>query len=112
MAILGAFLVLERVREFAILETLGAGTRQTLAMPALESGAAVLGSFAFGLPSGLGVGMLTGRLPGVFFALMPPLPTLPWGGLALLAAAAAAFAIPPSLAAVPRICPATILHAP
>ena len=115
VAILGAFLVLERRREFAILQTLGAGTRQILTIPAIESGAVVLGSLAFGIPIGLGLGMLAVRVLGLFFALKPPLLTLPFGGLAALAAAviaASGAAIALSLASVNRIRPAAILRAP
>lgn len=65
VAVLGAFLVLERRREFAILQTLGAGTRQILTIPALESGTVMLGSLVFGIPISLGLGMLAVRVLGL-----------------------------------------------
>ena len=114
VAVLGAFLVLERRREFAILQTIGAETRQILTAPALESGAVVLGSLAFGIPIGLGLGMLAVQVLGLFFALKPPLLSVPLGGLAALAAfviAASCLAIGLSLASVNRIRPAAILRA-
>lgn len=115
VAVLGAFLVLERRREFAILRTIGAETRQILTAPALEGGAVVLASLFFGIPIGLGLGVLAVQVLGLFFALKPPLMTLPLGGLAALSAfviLASSLSIGLSLAAVTRIRPASILRAP
>ena len=115
VAVLGAFLVLERRREFAILHTIGADTRQILTGPAIEGAMVVLGSLILGIPLGLGLGMLAVQVLGLFFALKPPLLTVPAGGLialALFVIAAASLAIGAALAAATRIRPAIILRAP
>jgi putative ABC transport system permease protein len=82
VAVLGAFLVLERRREFAIMRATGASTRQILTGPSQEGAIAVLGSVAVGVPLGLGLGMLAVRVLGLFFNLPPPLVTVPLAGLA------------------------------
>ena len=115
VAVLGAFLVLERRREFAILQTIGAETRQILAAPAAEGGAVVLASLTFGIPIGIGLGMLAVKVLGLFFALKPPLLTLPLGGLAAMSAfviVTSGLSIGLSLLAVTRTRPASILRAP
>ena len=84
VGVLGAFLVLERRREFAVLRTLGATTRQTLIAPALEGALTAAGSLAIGVPLGLGLGMLAVRVLSLFFTLPPPLVTIPLGGIATL----------------------------
>jgi putative ABC transport system permease protein len=84
VGVLGAFLVLERRREFAVLRTVGAGTRQTLTGPALEGALAVGGSLAIGVPVGLGLGVLSVRVLGLFFTLPPPLARVPLLGIAAL----------------------------
>ena len=113
VAVLGAFLVLERRREFAILQTIGAETRQILTAPALEGATVVFASLIFGIPIGLGLAMLAVQVLGLFFALKPPLLTMPYGGLAALAAVVtlgSGLAIGLSLAAVTRVRPALILR--
>ena len=115
VSVLGAFLVLERRREFAILQTIGAETRRILAAPALEGGAVVLAALAFGIPIGTGLGMLAVKVLGLFFNLKPPLLTLPLGGLAAMSAfviVISGVAIGLSLFAVTRTRPASILRAP
>ena len=115
VAVLGAFLVLERRREFAILHSIGADMQQVLTGPALEAAVVVLGSLIFGVPIGLGLGMLAVQVLGLFFALNPPLLTVPIGGLTALALsviAASTLAIGIALATVTRIRPASILRAP
>ena len=114
-AMLGAFLILERRREFAILHTMGADRSQLLTGPVLEGTAVVAGSLLIGLPVGLGLGMLAVRVLGLFFTLEPPLLTLPAAGLAALAlfmAAASAVALGLALAAVTHVRAASVLREP
>lgn len=84
LAVLGAFLILERRREIAILRTMGASDRQIITAPAIEAGVAIVGSLLIGLPVGLGLGILAVRVLGLFFALPPPLLVVPVGALAIL----------------------------
>jgi putative ABC transport system permease protein len=77
VAVLGAFLILERRREFAILHSVGADSRQILTGPALEGAVAVAGSLVIGVPVGLGLAILDVRVLGLFFTLSPPLLTVP-----------------------------------
>jgi putative ABC transport system permease protein len=86
VAVLGAFLILERRRESAVLRAIGATTPQVLTAPLLEGAIAVLGSLAVGLPVGIGLAILTVRVLGLFFTLPPPLLVLPTGALAGLVA--------------------------
>jgi len=72
VALLGAFLVLERRRELAILRALGATTGQMLTGPVEEGVVAVLGSVLVGVPVGLGLSALSVRVLGLFFTLPPP----------------------------------------
>lgn len=85
VGLLGAFLILERRREFAVLRTVGADTGRALTGPVVEGTVAVVGSLLIGIPLGLGLGVLSIRVLGLFFALPPPLVTVPAGALALLA---------------------------
>jgi putative ABC transport system permease protein len=115
VAVLGAFLVLERRREFAILRTLGGETSQVLTGPAQEGIIAVLGSIVIGVPLGLGLGALAVRILGLFFTLPPPLLTIPAGRLlafALVMVGASAVALTAALAAVSRVTAATVLREP
>lgn len=110
---LGAFLILERRREFAILQTVGADTRQILTGPALEGSIVVLGSLAIGVPVGLGLGILAVQVLGLFFSLGPPLLTIPAGGLiavALFMVMASTVALGAALAAVNRVRVASVLR--
>jgi putative ABC transport system permease protein len=115
VGVLGAFLVLERGREFAVLRTLGANTRQVLTGPALEGAVAIVGSVAIGVPLGLGLGVLAVRVLALFFTLPPPLLTVPTGGLLVLGAtvlvlAAASLAI--ALWRVSRVAVGVVLREP
>ena len=85
VGVLGAFLVIERRGEFAILRAVGADTCHLLAGPVIETGIATVGSLAIGVPVGVGLAILAVRVLGLFFALPPPLVTLPVGALAALA---------------------------
>jgi putative ABC transport system permease protein len=115
VAVLGAFLALERRRELAILRTVGADTRQAVTGPALEGTVTVLGSLAVGVPLGLGLAALAGRVLGLFFVLPPPLlvvPVLPLLGLGLLVVAASALALGAALVAADRRAVPTVLREP
>jgi putative ABC transport system permease protein len=115
VAVLGAFLAIERRRELAILRTVGADTPQAVAGPALEGVIAVLGSLAVGVPLGLGLAVLAGRVLGLFFTLPPPLltiPALPLAALALLVVGASALALGGALVAIDRRGTAAVLREP
>jgi putative ABC transport system permease protein len=115
VAVLGAFTVLERRRELAVLRAAGASTPQVLTGPGLEGGIAVLGSLLVGVPVGLGLAMLTVRVLGLFFTLPPPLLSVPAGalaGLVVLMIAASAVALGIALVAVTRVPAASVLREP
>jgi putative ABC transport system permease protein len=115
VAVLGAFLVLERRRESAILRAVGATTGQVLTAPAVEGGIAVLGSLLIGVPVGIGLSILAVRVLGLFFTLPPPLVVLPTGALASLAAfmiAMSAVALGVALRRVARQDAAPVLREP
>lgn len=112
VAILGSFLVLERRREFAVLRSVGAETRQVLVGPTLEGALVAIGSLVIGMPIGLGLGILGIRVLGLFFAVPPPLVTLPTAellGLALFVVLTSAIAIAGALIAVNRVGVASVL---
>jgi putative ABC transport system permease protein len=113
LAVLGAFLVLERRREFAILLSTGASRSQVLTGPALEGIISVLGALVIGIPVGLGLGVLAVRVLGLFFTLPPPVLTMPIGTLAGLVAfvvGASALAFGAALVAVTRVRAASVLR--
>jgi putative ABC transport system permease protein len=113
VAVLGALLVLERRREFAILRTVGADTSQVSTGPATEGAIVVLGSLFIGLPLGVGLGVLAVRVLGLFFTLPPPLFSLPTRamlGLAGFMLGASAVAISFTVLAVSRVHPASVLR--
>ncbi len=115
VAVLGAFLVLERRREFAILRAVGADTREVLTGPAQEGLIVVLGSLMIGVPVGLGLALLAVRVLGLFFSLPPPLLTFPAGslvGFVLFLLVTSAIALGAALAAVTRVRPASVLREP
>jgi putative ABC transport system permease protein len=86
VAILGAFLVLERRRESVILRTVGASTGQVITAPLVEGAVAVLGGLAIGIPVGLGLGVLNIQILALFFTLPPPLLVISTGAVGALAA--------------------------
>jgi putative ABC transport system permease protein len=86
VAILGAFLVLERRRESVILRTVGANTGQVVTAPLVESAIAVLGGLAIGIPVGLGLAVLNIQILALFFTLPPPLLIVSTDALVALAA--------------------------
>jgi putative ABC transport system permease protein len=115
IAVLGAFVVLERRREFAILRTVGADTPRLLTPPAQEGAIAVGGGLALGIPIGLGLGILAVRVLSLFFTLPPPLVAVPFGSIGafvLLIVATSAIAVGAALVAVARIDAADVLREP
>jgi putative ABC transport system permease protein len=115
VGVLGAFLVLDRRREFAVLRIVGVDRRQLLTGPAIESGVAAVGSVLIGLPLGIGLAVLAVRVLGLFFTLPPPLVTLPVGNLLAIAVgvlAVSTIAMALSLRRVSRIDPAPLLREP
>jgi putative ABC transport system permease protein len=115
VAVLGAFLVLERRREFAILRAVGAEDSQLLASPATEGLLTVAGSLLIGIPLGLCLSILSVRVLGLFFALPPPLLSVPAQTLlvfvaVMVLASVAAFAL--ALRAVNATATAATLREP
>jgi putative ABC transport system permease protein len=115
VAVLGAFMISERRREFAVLQAVGADRLQLRTGPRLEGLIAVLASLLIGIPVGLVLGLLSVRLLGLFFTLPPPLleiPAAPLAGFVVLMAGASALALGGALAAVTRVTAATSLREP
>src|SRR5262249_17687230 len=115
VAVLGAFLVLERRRESAVLRAVGATTGQVLTAPAVEGTIAVLGSLVVGVPVGVGLAILAVRVLGLFFLLPPPLFVLPTNavlGLAASMIAMSAVALGVALRRVARQDAAPVLREP
>jgi ABC-type antimicrobial peptide transport system permease subunit len=73
VALLGAFLVTVRRREFAILATVGTGNKDMLVATAVEGAAAVLGTLIVGIPIGLALALLAVRVLGASSSYPPPL---------------------------------------
>ena len=115
IAVLGAFVVLERRREFAILRSVGIETRRLLVPPGQEGVIAMVGSLLIGVPVGLALGALAVRVLGLFFTLPPPVVTVPGGALVavvLLVVATSCVAIGGALTAVVRSRAADALREP
>jgi putative ABC transport system permease protein len=113
VAVLGAFLVLERKRESAILRAAGADTAHVVAGPAFEGIIAVVGSIAIGVPLGAGLGFLAVRVLGLFFVLPPPLltvPALPLVALVVAMGVASGAALAIALGGVTRARAAVVLR--
>ncbi|MFC8520351.1 FtsX-like permease family protein [Streptomyces sp. NPDC057257] len=72
VGLLGAFLVMERRREYAVLRTVDADTGRVLTGPAVESAVAVVGSLLIGIPLGLGLGVLSIRVLSLFLHFPHP----------------------------------------
>jgi putative ABC transport system permease protein len=115
VAVLGAFLIFERRREFAVLEAVGADRFQVVTGPAQEGIVAVLGSLLIGLPLGLLLSVLAVRVLGLFFTLPPPVASVPGLsllGLVALMVIASIVALGASLLAVTRVGAQTALREP
>jgi putative ABC transport system permease protein len=115
VAILGAFIVIERRRETAILHALGADSRQTRTATLQEGTLAVVASMAIGIPIGLLLGLLSVRVLGLFFTLPPPVLEVPTTALAVFAAAmagASAAALGLALLRIRRLNAAALLREP
>jgi putative ABC transport system permease protein len=115
VAVLGAFIVLERRREFAILRAVGADTTQVVTGPAQEGLITVIGSVVIGVAVGLGLSIVAVRVLGLLFTLPPPLLTIPVGTLLVFIVvmfASAAVALAAALGAVTRVAAATVLREP
>jgi putative ABC transport system permease protein len=115
VAVLGAFLVFERRREFAVLEAVGADTSQIVTGPLQEGAVAVAGSIVIGLPLGLMLGTLVVRVLGLFFTLPPPFLEVPVGTLIAFVAllvATSGLALAAALRGVTRIGAPAVLREP
>lgn len=113
IALLGAFLVLERRREYAVLRSLGATTGQVLTPPAIEASITLAVSLVLGVPIGLMMTTITTRVLTPLFSFSPPLVAIPTGQLALLVAAvvaAAAVAVGLALVFVAKLRTVTTLR--
>jgi len=106
IGLLGAFLVLERRREYAVLRSVGASTRQVLVPPAVEGAVTVTASLLLGVPIGIGMALLSTRVLTPLFTLPPPLLAIDGQGLLGLLGLvllASAVSIVVSLIAVARL---------
>lgn len=106
IGLLGAFLVLERRREYAVLRSVGASTRQVLVPPAVEGAVTVTASLLLGVPIGIGMALLSTRVLTPLFTLPPPLLAIDGQGLfglLGLVLLASAVSIVVSLIAVARL---------
>jgi putative ABC transport system permease protein len=115
VAVLGAFIVLERRREFAILQAVGADAAQVRAGTRVEGTLALTASLAIGIPVGLILGLISVRLLGLFFTLPPPLLTVPIAriaGFAILMSTTTAGALTAALAAINKVSAAVSLREP
>ena len=113
VALLGGFLILERRREYAVLRSLGATTRQVLVPPAVEGVVTVAASLALGLPIGLAMTTITTRVLTPLFTLSPPLIRLAPGGIAGLAGlvvVASSLSLAASLVTVARLRTVSVLR--
>jgi len=113
IALLGAFLVLERRREYAVLRSLGATTRQVLVPPALEGAVTLAVSVVLGVPIGLAMTAITTRVLTPLFTVSPPLvqvPALPLGLLVAAVIATGAAALGVALVLVARLRTVAVLR--
>jgi putative ABC transport system permease protein len=93
----------------------GADPSQLRTGPAIEDSAAAVASLAIGIPVGLGIGALSVRVLGLFFALPPPLLVVPGGAvgaLVLLVLGSSALCLGAALRAVTCIQAGPLLREP
>lgn len=115
VGVLGAFLVLERRKEFAVLRTVGATGRQLLTSPAIEGAVAALGSVVIGIPVGVALAVIAVRVLGLFFTLPPPVVSVPVTSLVILCTGvlvSSAGALAVVLRRVSRVDASTLLREP
>jgi len=115
VALLGAFLVLERRRELAVLRSIGASTTRLLTGPLEEGAFAVLGSVIIGVPVGLGLSAISVSVLGLFFTDPPRLLAVSATGLIAfiaLVVAAAMVGFGAALMSAVRARPASVLREP
>ncbi|GAC1305233.1 MAG: hypothetical protein NVSMB16_00680 [Acidimicrobiales bacterium] len=113
IAVLGAFLILERRREYAVMRSLGASTRQVLVPPAVEGLTTVAASVLLGVPVGLGMAIISARILNPLFTLRPPLlrvDPLALAGLVAGVLAATAIAMVVTLVGVARLRTVSVLR--
>lgn len=113
IALLGAFLVLERRREYAVLRSVGATTRQVLVPPAAEGAVTLAVSVLLGMPIGLGMTAIATGVLAPLFTIKPPLvsvPSVPLTLLALAVVAAGGVTLAAALAVVARLRTVAVLR--
>jgi putative ABC transport system permease protein len=113
MAVLGAFLVLERRREYAVMRSLGATTAQIVTPAAVEGAVTVAVSIALGVPIGVGMTVISTRVLKPLFTLSPPLISFAaadTAGLVALVIAASAATIAVTLGVVARLRTVAVLR--
>jgi putative ABC transport system permease protein len=113
LAVLGAFLVLERRREYAVMRSLGATTAQVLVPPGVEGLATVVASVLVGVPVGLLMAVLSVRVLSPLFTLRPPLlhaDPLALGGLVAAVVVTTSLAFAGSLITVARLRTVSVLR--
>jgi putative ABC transport system permease protein len=115
VGLLGAFTVMERRKEFALLRMVGASTRQLLRPPATEGVVAAGGALVTGVPIGIALAVLDARVLGMFFTLPPPLVVVPAVALGLVTTAVlvtSVVALGIVLRRLSRLDPAPLLREP
>jgi putative ABC transport system permease protein len=113
IAVLGAFVVLERRREFAVLRAIGATTSQVLTGPIIEGALTVGASIVLGVPIGLATATVSTRVLTLLFSLPAPNIAIPVGQLAVLLGVTvigSAAALVGALATLARQRPSTVLR--
>jgi predicted lysophospholipase L1 biosynthesis ABC-type transport system permease subunit len=113
IAVLGAFLVLERRREYAVMRSLGATTRQVLVPPATEGLVTMVSGVVLGVPIGLVMATLSARVLRPLFTLAPPLlriEPIALGALLLGIVIATGLALAATLLSIARLATVSVLR--
>jgi putative ABC transport system permease protein len=113
VAALGAFVILERRREFAVLRAVGATTRQLLTGPGIEGATTVLASMVMGVPIGLATASISTRILTLLFSLPAPSIAVPVGQVVVLLGVTivgSAVALAVALVALARQRPSAVLR--